>query len=123
MKKLMFSIGAKDLKWDFFRAGGKGGQKQNKTDSGARVTHIPSGIACEAREERSQTQNRRVALEKLSKHPRFVLWVKMQVAANLDGYESVAQKVDESLADRFLRVETAPDCVPGEAYCDVGREP
>ena len=118
-KQLMFSVGAKDLKWDYFRAGGKGGQKQNKTDSGARVTHIPSGVACEAREQRSQVQNRRSALAKLAAHPKFVLWCKMQAAANADGYASIAAKVDEMMDDRFIKTETAPDCVAGEAYCDV----
>jgi peptide chain release factor len=50
---------------DTFRAGGKGGQHQNTTESGVRLTHLPSGIVVTAREERSQHRNRRVALERL----------------------------------------------------------
>ena len=48
-----------------FRAGGKGGQHQNTTDSGVRLVHRPSGLRCESRTERSQLQNRRRALARL----------------------------------------------------------
>ncbi len=46
-----------DLKRDTFRSGGPGGQHQNKTESGVRYTHLPSGIAAESRTERSQHKN------------------------------------------------------------------
>src|SRR5439155_7412304 len=46
-----------DLRRDTFRSGGPGGQHQNKTESGVRYTHIPSGIAAESRTERSQHKN------------------------------------------------------------------
>jgi len=46
-----------DLKRDVFRSGGPGGQHQNKTESGVRYTHLPSGIAAESRSERSQHKN------------------------------------------------------------------
>jgi peptide chain release factor 2 len=46
-----------ELKRDTFRSGGPGGQHQNKTESGVRYTHLPSGIAAESRTERSQHKN------------------------------------------------------------------
>jgi peptide chain release factor 2 len=46
-----------DLKRDVFRSGGPGGQHQNKTESGVRFTHLPTGIAAESRSERSQHKN------------------------------------------------------------------
>jgi peptide chain release factor 2 len=46
-----------DLRRDTFRSGGPGGQHQNKTESGVRYTHIPTGIAAESRTERSQVKN------------------------------------------------------------------
>ncbi len=50
-------IRADDLKRDTFRSGGPGGQHQNKTESGVRYTHLPTGIAAESRTERSQHKN------------------------------------------------------------------
>lgn len=46
-----------DLRRDVFRSGGPGGQHQNKTESGVRYTHIPTGTSAESRTERSQFKN------------------------------------------------------------------
>ena len=48
-----------------FRAGGPGGQHQNKTESGVRLTHLPTAISVTARESRSQHRNRRIAIVRL----------------------------------------------------------
>jgi len=50
---------------DTFRAGGKGGQHQNTTESGVRITHEPTDVVAEARDARSQHRNRRIALDRL----------------------------------------------------------
>lgn len=50
---------------DTFRAGGKGGQHQNRTESGVRLVHLPTGVRATARNERSQHRNRALALERL----------------------------------------------------------
>lgn len=48
-----------------FRAGGPGGQHQNTTESGVRLIHEPTDVRVEARDERSQHRNKKLALERL----------------------------------------------------------
>ena len=54
-----------DLKVDTFRSSGAGGQHVNKTESGVRFTHLPTGIVAESTDGRSQIKNRDIAMQRL----------------------------------------------------------
>ena len=58
-------INKADLKVDTFRSSGAGGQHVNKTESGVRFTHLPTGVVAESTDGRSQIKNREIALQRL----------------------------------------------------------
>jgi len=55
-----------DIRFESFRAGGPGGQHQNKTESAVRAVHVPSGLVAIARDGRSQHRNKALALARLA---------------------------------------------------------
>ena len=59
------AVAAHDVRFETFRAGGPGGQHQNKTESAVRAVHVVSGLVVVAREERSQHRNKGLALLRL----------------------------------------------------------
>lgn len=67
MTEHIASYSRKHFRVDTFRSGGKGGQHQNKTDSGVRIVHLPTGLTAECRETRSQPQNKKIAFHRLAK--------------------------------------------------------
>ncbi len=58
-------IDVKDLKIEFYRASGPGGQHRNVTETAVRIRHLPTGVVAQASESRSQAQNREMAMKRL----------------------------------------------------------
>lgn len=85
-EEVSIDLQEEDLHWDYFMASGKGGQSVNTTYSAVRVTHKPTGISVSCQNERSQQQNKQIALKYL-RDKLAVLELKKQqdLAAELKG--------------------------------------
>lgn len=101
MRELVFSVTLADCDVQTFRAGGKGGQNQNKRDSGVRVIHRASGARGEARDQRSQMQNKKSAFRRMAETPTFKAWVRMQTAKD----DHLKAEVERELWPNKLKVE------------------
>jgi len=93
-------INKADLRVDTFRASGAGGQHVNKTESGVRFTHIPTGIAAESTDSRSQHKNRDIAMNRL-----YIKMKEVQVERNNKEQKNQRQSLVGS-GDRSDKIRT-----------------
>lgn len=107
-KELLFSITKKDFEVQTFRAGGKGGQHQNKTDSGVRIIHKESGSRGECRNFRHQHQNKKEALKRLTESKQFKLWLNRKALEVIEG-KRLEEKVEDMMRPENLKLEVKDD--------------
>lgn len=111
MKELLYSITKKDFVVQTFRAGGAGGQNQNKVESGVRIIHSESGAVGEARDSRDQLHNKRNAFKRMVASKKFQDWLRVENARHLGRKilteKEIARQVDELMQDKYLKIEFA----------------
>ena len=105
MRELVFSVTKKDFRIDHFRAGGQGGQGQNKRSVGVRFTLPPSGAVGEGRDSRSRVENERNAFKRCISTPEFKLWHRKEIARRAGEDALIELQVKESMRPKNLRVE------------------
>src|SRR5574343_761329 len=108
MKELLFSVTKKDLEIQTFCSGGKGGQHQNKVETGVRIIHTESGAVGEARDSRSQHGNKKAAFLRMVNSKEFKMWHKQKIRENLKR-KTIDQRVDEMMVDKNILVEVQDD--------------
>jgi peptide chain release factor 2 len=95
-----------DLKWETFASGGPGGQHVNKTQSGVRVRHVPSGVMVECTEQRNQGANKKRALKILGAKLAN-LEAEKKAAAAAEAYEHKSV-IGFGASDRIFSVTLQP---------------
>lgn len=112
VRERILSVTIHDCEVQTFRAGGPGGQNQNKRDTGVRVIHHASGARGEAREERSQLQNKKLAFRRMATSSQFNLWLRLETgrAAALEASLAEIQRSANFHIDPLdVRVEVRVD--------------
>lgn len=104
MKELLFSVKTRDLELETFPASGAGGQHRDHGNTAVRFTHKLSGAVGEGRDSRSQLQNKKNALKRLSETPEFKAWVRRESAIR-SGLPTPEELVKKTMIPENLRVE------------------
>lgn len=108
-RAILVHVTPKDCVMQTFAAGGKGGQKQNKTATGVRFIHHPSGARGESREHRTQEANKRAAWGRMAHSEAMTIWLRVESARAL-GLETEAEAaVDEAMRPHNLKIERRND--------------
>lgn len=108
-KELLFSLNKNDFIVETFRAGGPGGQNQNKRNTGVRIKHPESGAVSESREYRTQEENKKTAFVKLTKTKEFKKWHHIRTSYALQKIEdykkAIEKEIETSMNPENLKIE------------------
>jgi peptide chain release factor len=96
-------IDARDVRFETLRAGGPGGQHQNKTESAIRAVHVPTGATVVVRDGRSQHRNKALALERLSAH--LTLAAELATLADSQAIQAAHNRLERGRPVRTFEAE------------------
>lgn len=99
----LFTVTIRDCKVDTFTVGGHGGSGKDTSNTGVRVSHLPSGASAVGTRSRSQLDNKRAAFVGMAESTLFQSWAR-RTAAELNG-PSIDEILDRSMSKDNLKVE------------------
>jgi protein subunit release factor B len=103
-KKHLFSVTIKDCEVSTFKGSGSGGQKRNKTSSGIRIKHVPSGAIGQSSDAREQGLNKRHAFQRMINTKEFQIWLKVQ-SARVMGEPTAEELVKAAMVPENIKTE------------------
>lgn len=103
-RKPLFSVTINDCRVDTFTVGGHGGAGKDTSNTGVRITHLPSGAVGRAVDSRRQSENKRLAWRRMAETVQFRTWAN-HTAAELSNGESLEQAVDRALEPHNIKTE------------------
>jgi protein subunit release factor B len=104
-KDLLFSITKKDLKIEYYSGKGGGGQHRNKHQNCVRLTHPDSGVTVVATEQKSRTQNLKMAFKRLVNHDDFRNWLRIRACYSVKEEDDIRKKVEQWMQPENLLIE------------------
>lgn len=102
------TVRLEDCEVQTFPHGGPGGQHANRNQTAVRIIHHPSGARGESREFKSQQQNKRAAMTRLSQTPQFRYWAHEQIRYMETG-KTLEERVAEWMTDDKIKTEYKAD--------------
>ena len=107
---MTIEIKESDLKIEFYRGSGPGGQHRNVTDSAVRIRHLPTGIVAQASENRSQARNREMAMKRLEEAlARRERRIKKRVPTKVPSGEKNKRLIEKKQRSRTKQLRSSGD--------------
>lgn len=104
-RQLLFSITKKDLIVETFKSGKSGGQRRDKVETAVRITHPASGAVGQSQDQRSREQNKKLAFRRMSEHPKFKTWLRIQAGLTATVLDDIEKRVEKSMSEDNLKIE------------------
>lgn len=103
-RKPLFNVTVSDCRVNTFTVGGHGGAGKDTSNTGVRITHLPSGAVGRAVDSRRQSENKRLAWRRMAESKEFRTWAN-HTAAELASGESIEQAVNRELEPHNIKTE------------------